>query len=488
MRTPNRRLWGPIASSIVALSGCARPAPAWTPPPQPTYYRPPPPTTPAPSARLPFFSPLPQGWIWPVANVDPRSLLSTISSLTRLRPIDVASLAPFRGVDPCAPIEVAKNVWIAPECGAHPSFALSNAIPFRTTAQPTNLPDSVDLSSQGLDGPIKNQQSVGVCWTFALSNAMENALLRSGRREEIAPLHILSAGIWDELFSKGRGSRAITTEPSWPYDPVKACELNEAKSEIWCGQAYHVRPGSWREDPALVAEKQEADRRGFATISRFEKLHTGPGTTDALAGILAAGQTIFAQFDINCRAWQGVDCNAAVGAELRDPVIPDYATPSGSGHAVTLVGYRWSNGVRQFRIHNSWGPTWRDGGYAWISDAMVQRFLRDAATLEVAIGGAAPSPVPPVPPPPQAGACPQGQLPDTVLRICTPQCANGTPTTATLCGATLPSPAGPSPSLPPSLPLPGSLACPDGQLLDVGTGACAARCPSGLPQVSGACW
>jgi C1A family cysteine protease len=38
---------------------------------------------------------------------------------------------------------------------------------------------------------------------------------------------------------------------------------------------------------------------------------------------------------------------------------------AGPGHAILIVG--WDDSRRAWRIRNSWGSGWCDGGYAWLS-------------------------------------------------------------------------------------------------------------------------
>jgi hypothetical protein len=52
-----------------------------------------------------------------------------------------------------------------------------------------------------------------------------------------------------------------------------------------------------------------------------------------------------------------------------------------------MSGYRkLANGKHQFLIHNSWGESWADHGYAWVSEAMVQQYMRYA--YKVTLDGA----------------------------------------------------------------------------------------------------
>ncbi len=62
-----------------------------------------------------------------------------------------------------------------------------------------------------------------------------------------------------------------------------------------------------------------------------------------------------------------------VTADWEDFVGDTLPEPAGEvigGHAVLLVGYDLS--LRCFRVRNSWGTSWRDGGYAWLPWAWIR--------------------------------------------------------------------------------------------------------------------
>ena len=74
------------------------------------------------------------------------------------------------------------------------------------------------------------------------------------------------------------------------------------------------------------------------------------------------------------------------------PAVSDFMSFAGDGiythtlpedsnwHAMTLVGY--DEDRQAFRIINSWGTTWGDGGYAWISYDTFKRLVGEAYALE----------------------------------------------------------------------------------------------------------
>jgi hypothetical protein len=70
---------------------------------------------------------------------------------------------------------------------------------------------------------------------------------------------------------------------------------------------------------------------------------------------------------------------------MKNFVIPDWPTRNG-GHAVVISGYRNTPSGRQFEIHNSWGESWGDKGFALISEAMVRKWLYFAYKVKITNG------------------------------------------------------------------------------------------------------
>ena len=111
-------------------------------------------------------------------------------------------------------------------------------------------------------------------------------------------------------------------------------------------------------------------------------------------------------------------------------VIPDWFHGDGC-HAVVIVGYRSMPHGRQFLLHNSWGDTWFERGYAWVSEAMVRRHVLDAFTVDVEPGPSAPRlRVPQLPQLPRANdSC----VRDLFTGQCAAACRNGLPPIAGMC-------------------------------------------------------
>lgn len=302
---------------------------------------------------------LPPGFTWPTLP----------SGGTTPQPFDLGAL--LAQTKSCPPIEVAPNVYVPVPCTP------GSTIPAPRTRTPKYrpngpLPAYVDLPAFGLDGPVKDQAQVGICWAFALTTAAENALRRQGRQEVLSATHVLAARSEKRLYATGFAGTAIAVDEAWPYDPVRACLLNDViRPDVWCESAYHVPSGSWRSNPRVVAELQNADAWGLFRI-REESLS---GDIDEIAALIHAGRSVMVDVAIDSHAW---GTKGASGG-----TIPDYLHADRGGHAVVLVAYSWQMGERYFLVHNSWGRDWGRGGYAWIAERTLRRHMMEAAIVDV---------------------------------------------------------------------------------------------------------
>jgi hypothetical protein len=113
---------------------------------------------------------------------------------------------------------------------------------------------------------------------------------------------------------------------------------------------------------------------------------------DDIKGQLAQGNPVMISFLVSS-AWH---------AHRGPGVFTEATVPPGDkktgGHAMTIVGY--DEGRQAFRLINSWGKTWGDQGYAWVSyDLLRTGRIRAAYVLDMA--GPRPQVVVPPSPRPQ---------------------------------------------------------------------------------------
>jgi C1A family cysteine protease len=238
-----------------------------------------------------------------------------------------------------------------------------------------SFPDAVDHRALGLSGPVKNQGAVGACTAFALSTAVDNALRRAGREETISPSHVWSGYGMPNMQDAGDSNlnRDLATFDTWPYSQKEGCRLARHPGEE-CQEYVGVPTNSWKSDPKLMASLTKANAAGVTKISSMEELAVGPANIDEMVQVLASGSDIWSAIRIDGSSWSS--------RAMKNGVIPDWAYPNG-GHAVTISGYRDTPKGKQFMIHNSWGDSWGDKGYAWISEAMVKQHLKFAYRVKL---------------------------------------------------------------------------------------------------------
>lgn len=358
---------------------------------------------------------------------------------------------------------------------------LGGAAPPAPSPAPSSsqLPASVDHRSLGTEGPIKDQELVGSCTAFSLSSVMDNAIRRLNRSDVVSAMHAWSRyadPTMDSAGSRNEG-RPLALWPDYPYDERIACRMET--QDDGCAELLmpRVQVNTAANDPTVQAQVRGADARGRYTITEVDQI--SPIEPDALALELATGKDVWFAMGVSQDAWTSAQVQAT-------GVVPDWVTEDG-GHAVALAGYRATPLGRQFLVHNSWGPTWGEAGYGWISEAMIRSHAQYAYTVKI-VDRSAPSPPPtpvPVPQPSGPSACPAGYTQVAGLPLCQRPC-----TTAADCGAE-----GTCVSV-----VPGSGAsvcvgtnpvtdddCGEGELVDVVTGRCAPACARGLRPAAGWC-
>ena len=123
-------------------------------------------------------------------------------------------------------------------------------------------------------------------------------------------------------------------ERDWPFDEAK---INK-------------RP-SWR------AYRNAHDGKGPQGYYRIWEI--GESRLNAIRGALAAEHPVVF----------GTDVAESFTADSGDFRIdrPDSSEPIAGGHAMCLVGYKED----MFRVANSWGTGWRDGGFAWLTESYM---------------------------------------------------------------------------------------------------------------------
>lgn len=222
----------------------------------------------------------------------------------------------------------------------------------------SNIPARYDLREVGLVSPVKNQGSMGACWTFGMNAALESAVLKSlGIEADFSENHMqntmLKYSVYglSSMVEGGISPLSIGYLLSWlgalPQEHDTYDELGKISPIITSGNDIHIL------DVIFVAPDTKS-----------------VGNPAIKEAILKYGAL---QVDLVAAASEGQEYefyNEATFSQYN----PNHLTPD---HAVCVVGWDDNYPKEKFSItppgngawiiKNSWGADWGDGGYMYLS-------------------------------------------------------------------------------------------------------------------------
>lgn len=112
------------------------------------------------------------------------------------------------------------------------------------------------------------------------------------------------------------------------------------------------------EEPTVAEAVAALSYRGIS----YEMLGFGNELAEALLDAVDEGTGACLAFRV------GHATMADAGDDVLFPLAPGEAI---GAHMLFVCGYRFDLGRRQYRVQNSWGASWRDGGRAWLDESLV---------------------------------------------------------------------------------------------------------------------
>jgi len=241
-------------------------------------------------------------------------------------------------------------------------------------------PNRWDSDKKGLVTPAKNQGECGSCAAFAAAGLHETCMIKAGANKagmDLSEQYLIDCGYdgnsmkacdgaWPSAYPKwfaGVGGQS-PHEAEYPYK-----NRNPLKN---CGEAQGIR--KWNSG-AYVANSAY-HRIPEANEEELKKL---VAETGAVLGALYASDHAFG--------------NYASG-------VFHGCTSTRINHAVLIVGYGKENGVKYWKVKNSWGANWGDNGFIKIRRGTNECGIEERAVIATCESTGTPADVAPTLPPP----------------------------------------------------------------------------------------
>jgi len=218
----------------------------------------------------------------------------------------------------------------------------------KSASQGVSYPVSYDLRSQGKLTSVRDQGSCGSCWTFATYGSLES--------------NMLPGTTWD--FSENN----LNTAHGFDWNPCDGgnADISMAYLARWSGPLTETQePYNAADTTRKAVTSPNSSRQGNVLQALTIPLRASSSDNDNIKAAVTNYGAVYTSF-----YWNSGYYKSATAAYY-------YSGSSSSNHAVAIVGwddnYAASNfatappGNGAFIVRNSWGASWGQSGYFYVS-------------------------------------------------------------------------------------------------------------------------
>lgn len=214
-------------------------------------------------------------------------------------------------------------------------------------------PATFDLRNSGKVTPVRDQTYFGTCWAFASLASVESSLMPADPAPDFSEKNLANLAGFDYDIPDGGGN-------------------------MWMSTAYLTRwngPVNEVSDPYPSGRTWDNTSATYPPVEHVQNVVFFPGRTSRsdtadIKKELTTGGAVYSSFYWDRSFYNATNASYYEPASATDP-------SSGGGHAVTIVGWDDSWEAANFTspapapgawlVKNSWGTTWGDNGYFYLS-------------------------------------------------------------------------------------------------------------------------